>query len=179
MFLYKHIKYEIQLAPRYLGAQLLDHVRLRVSAELEGQCVGKHGYIIKVMELKEDSFVVDQALIDNDTGAVTTIVECEVLVLRPFRYEVVDAIVIDTNPEGILTAVGPVRIFVSKMSMGTELLFDENTGDRWVSEDGRVEIRDGVVVRLRIMGLEISDGKMAAVGTIKEPFLGLVGDTEY
>lgn len=179
MFLYKHIKHEIQLAPRYLGAQLIHHVRARVAAELEGQCVGKHGYIIKVMDLKDDAFVVDQALIDNDSGAVTIICECEVLVLRPFRYEVVDAIVIDTNPEGILAAVGPVRIFVSKMSMGTELSFDENAGDRWVSEDGRVEIRDNVVVRLRIMGLEISDGKMVAVGTIKETYLGLVGDAEY
>jgi DNA-directed RNA polymerase II subunit RPB7 len=179
MFLYKHIRHEIELDPRYLGKHLVDHIRARVAAELEGQCVGKHGYIIKLMELKDESIVTDQALINNDSGAVTIICECEVLVLRPFRYEVVDAIVIDTNPEGILTAVGPVRIFVSKMSMGTELSFDENTGDRWVSEDGRVEIRDSVVVRLRIMGLEISDGKMVAVGTIKEPYLGLVGDTEY
>ena len=52
--------------------------------------------------------------------------------------------------------------------------FNHNTGDCWVSEDETVEIREGSIVRLRIIGLVIDAGVISAIGTIKDTFLGQI-----
>lgn len=50
--------------------------------------------------------------------------------------------------------------------------FNTQTGDSWVSEDEKVEIREGSIVRLRIIGLSIDAGNINAIGTINEAYLG-------
>lgn len=43
-----------------------------------------------------------------------------------------------------------------------------------MSEDEAVEIKEGSVVRLRIIGLNIDAGVINAIGTIKDSFLGQI-----
>ncbi len=46
-------------------------------------------------------------------------------------------------------------------------------GDCWVTDDGAVEIREGSVVRLRILGVNDSGAEtLVATGTIKDACLG-------
>ena len=48
-----------------------------------------------------------------------------------------------------------------------------NQGDCWISEDETVEIREGSIVRLRVIGVSpIDAGVISATGTIKDTFLG-------
>ena len=56
--------------------------------------------------------------------------------------------------------------------MPDDMTFNETDGDCWVSDDDKVEIREGSLVRLRIIGLVIDAGVISAIGTIKERFLG-------
>lgn len=58
--------------------------------------------------------------------------------------------------------------------MSEDIQFDESRGDCWVSEDGEVEIKEGSVVRVRLMGLTVEAGTIAALGTIKDDYLGLL-----
>ena len=56
--------------------------------------------------------------------------------------------------------------------MPEDMLFNHSAGDCWTSQDEKVEIREGSVVRLRIIGLNIDAGAITAIGTIQEPYLG-------
>jgi DNA-directed RNA polymerase subunit E'/Rpb7 len=179
MFFLKTIKKEILLEPRFLGPLLMHHVFSRLTTELEGQCYGKLGYIISVMKVEEKDLIADNALVDNDNGSVNLTCVCQVLVLRPFKNEVVDAVVtMADNPTGIFTNIGPLKIYVSRYAMPKSISFDENSGNRWVAEDGRTEITVGTVLRLRITGSAFKTGEISAVGKIDEDCLGVVGTAE-
>eukprot|EP01039_Chlorochromonas_danica_P007398 gene7398-8184_t len=171
MFFIKKLRREVELEPRFLGPQLKEHVRNKVTAELEGQCLGKHGYVISLLEIKDEDIL--PGLVDNDSGAVHITVYYSVVLLRLFRNEVVDAVVsMASDQNGFFARVGPLLIFVSRHSMPDDISFNHIDGDCWKSEDEKVEIREGSIVRLKVIGLNVEKGSISAVGTIKENFLG-------
>jgi DNA-directed RNA polymerase subunit E'/Rpb7 len=71
------------MEPIYLGAKLKVHVKHRVMQELEGQCLGRHGFVISVLDVKDED--IEPGLVDNDTGAVNVLVWYTVILLRPYR----------------------------------------------------------------------------------------------
>ena len=173
MFVLKKLRRDIQLEAHFLGRDMRAHVRSRVAAELEGVCLGKLGYVISILSFEDDN--IRAGLIDNDTGAVNVTCYIDAIIFRPFMSEIVDAVVTTTSDEtGFFCKVGPLQVFVSRHNMPTDITFDHVKGDSWVSDDGEVEITEGSVVRLRILGLTISADSMSAIGTIKEDFQGFL-----
>lgn len=171
MFFIKKLRREVLLEPKYLGPSLKEHVRNKVIGELEGQCLGNHGYVISVLEIKNEDIV--PGLIDNDSGSVQVTVYYSVILLRLFRNEVVDAVVsMASDANGFFAKVGPLLIFVSRHSMPDDIEFSQMDGDCWKSHDEKVEIREGSIVRLKVIGVQIERGSISAVGTIKDNFLG-------
>jgi DNA-directed RNA polymerase II subunit RPB7 len=126
------------------------------------------------VEISDDD--IHPGLIDNDTGAVNIICYPTVVLLRPFKNEVLDAVVTSASHEvGFHCHVGPLEIFVSRHSMPEDMRFNHATGDCWTSEDGVTEIKEGSVVRLRIIGTSAPEERtLSATGTIRENFLGQV-----
>jgi DNA-directed RNA polymerase II subunit RPB7 len=173
MFFIKKLRRDVLLEPKYLGSKLREHVKGKLNAELEGQCLGKHGYVISVLDISNDDII--PGVIDNDSGSVNITVYYSVILLRPFRFEVMDTLVtMASDANGFFTSVGPLQIFVSRHCMPDDITFDDIRGDRWISDDGGVEITEGSIVRLRIIGLIIDAGNISAIGTIKENFLGQI-----
>jgi DNA-directed RNA polymerase II subunit RPB7 len=171
MFYFKKLKRDVLVEPKHLGARMKDELKIRVRRELEGQCLGKHGYVIAVLDIENADIIPGK--IENDTGAVNVTVGYKAILLRPFKNEVVDAVVsmhLDMN--GFFAHVGPLQIFVSKHNMPHDMHFDHVTNDCWQSEDMQIEIRENSIVRLRIIGLTIDAGVISAIGTIKEYHLG-------
>lgn len=59
MFFYKKHYYSFQLKPSLLGSKLKEKVKQETIEQLEGQCLGKLGYVIKVKDLrKSDGFFI-------------------------------------------------------------------------------------------------------------------------
>jgi len=173
MFFIKKLRRDVLLEPKYLGPHLRDHVKKKLTAELEGQCLGKHGYVISVLDIKNEDIA--PGLIENDSGSVNISVYYSVILLRPFRNEVMDTVVtVASDANGFFAAVGPLQIFVSRHCMPDDMSFNDLRGDCWISEDGNVEITEGSIVRLRIIGLVIDAGNISAIGSIKENYLGQV-----
>jgi DNA-directed RNA polymerase subunit E'/Rpb7 len=175
MFFTKIIKKELLLEPQYLGPQLKSHVSNTIKAELEGRYVPNFGYVISVFKLEDENIFSDNALIDNDSGGVNLACSCKVIVLRVFKNEVLDAVVhIADRANGIFAKVGPLEIYVSKLSIPKDMAFDENRGDRWIADNGETEIVVGTVVRLRVSGVCFGIDGMSAVGSINEADLGVI-----
>jgi DNA-directed RNA polymerase II subunit RPB7 len=174
MFYMSRLRKDVLLDAHFLGRSLRSQVRKKIMDELEGQCIGKFGFVILILDIDDADIV--PGLIDNDTGAANVTVWYNAIFLRPFKNEVLDAVVVFASDElGFFCKVGPLQVFVSRHCMPEDMRFKTETGDCWISRDESVEIREGSVVRLRVIGVSPVDaGVITATGTIKDSFLGLI-----
>ncbi len=97
MFYVKKLRRDILLEPRFLGPNMKKLVKQRLFDELEGQCLGKLGYVISVLDINDGD--ITAGLIDMDTGAVNITVWYSAILLRPFKNEVIDTVVFSASDE--------------------------------------------------------------------------------
>jgi DNA-directed RNA polymerase subunit E'/Rpb7 len=95
MFFYKKHFYAFQLKASSLGSTLKEKVKKETRDQLEGNCLGTLGYLIKILDTSDDE--IQLGLIDNDTGGVNVIVWYMAIFFRPFANEVLDAVVVTSN----------------------------------------------------------------------------------
>mmetsp|Transcript_3955 Transcript_3955/g.3548 ORF Transcript_3955/g.3548 Transcript_3955/m.3548 type:complete len:176 (-) Transcript_3955:90-617(-) len=171
MFYMARLRKDIQLEPFYLGKQMRGQVRRKLIEELEGQCLGKYGFVIFILDIDDNDIL--PGLIENDTGSCNVIVWYTAVFLKPFKHQVLDAIVYAVDELGFFCRVGPLQIFVSRFCLPNYLVYDTTSCDSWISSDRSVDIRIDKVVRIRIIGVSpLEAGQMTATATIKDLFLG-------
>lgn len=92
-------------------------------------------------------------------GVVTFPVRFMAVVFRPFKGEVLDAVVTTVNKMGFFAEVGPLQVFVSKHSMPGDLEFDPQSNPpsyvSQISDDQPVRIAKDSEVRLRLIGIRV------------------------
>ena len=92
-------------------------------------------------------------------GLVTFPVRFMAVVFRPFKGEVLDAVVTTVNKMGFFAEVGPLQVFVSKHSMPGDLEFDPQSNPpsyvSQISDDQPVRIAKDSEVRLRLIGIRV------------------------
>lgn len=154
MFFLKKLSRELLLHPMHFGPKLHDIIRLRLIEEVEGASLGKHGYVITVTEVLDED--IGKGVIEDNSGFVCFNVQYRAILFRPFKNEVLDAIVTVVNPLGFFAEIGPLQVFVSRHAMPQDLHngFDHEN-NAWVSDDGEVTIAKGCGVRLKIMGVSV------------------------
>mmetsp|Transcript_17815 Transcript_17815/g.40121 ORF Transcript_17815/g.40121 Transcript_17815/m.40121 type:complete len:84 (+) Transcript_17815:1-252(+) len=79
---------------------------------------------------------------------------------------------------GFFAEVGPLKVFVSKHLIPTDMDFDPQSNPAayvsQVSSDVSSRITKDTEVRLRIMGTRIDANEIFAIGTIKDDYLGVL-----
>ena len=93
------------------------------------------------------------------------------LVFKPFRWEVLDARVTQTNAHGFFAQIGPVKVFVPEDQMPGDFSFDV-ANQLWFSADETVQVKEDIDVRIRILQVKPLDG--FCLGSIKDDFLGVI-----
>merc|ERR1711879_1060433 len=151
MFFHILLNRNLQLHPRHFGANLRNTIIQKLHTEVEGTCSGCYGFIIMV----------------------TSPVAYRAIVFRPFKGEVVDAVVTQVNKMGFMAEVRPLQVFVSKHLIPTDMTFDP-TEHCFASEDESVKISKDDEVRLKIVGTRVDASEIFAIGSIKEDYLGLI-----
>lgn len=87
------LEHEILLHPRYFGPQLLETVKQKLYTEVEGTCTGKYGFVIAVTTIDQ----IGSGIIQPGQGFVVYPVKYKAIVFRPFKGEVLDAVVKQIN----------------------------------------------------------------------------------
>lgn len=171
MFFLKDLSLELTLHPSYFGSHMHQFLRTKLLQEVEGTCTGQYGYIICVMDgMKID---VGRGNVPSGVGSAVFNVKYRAIVYRPFKGEVVDAIVTNVNKMGIFCDVGPMSIFVSQHLIPTTMSYNPTANPpAFQSEDQSIE--KGSRVRVKIVGVRADVGKVFAIGSIKEDFLGVI-----
>lgn len=114
--------------------------------------MGESGYVVLVVSIDE----IGHGKVIDGTPLVAFPCKFKAIVCRPFRGEVMDAVVTEIVRHGLTAEAGPLKFYVAvgNLPPGMEL---EDTGDtlRFVSPDARLHIAAGDSVRLRVMGYRI------------------------
>jgi DNA-directed RNA polymerase subunit E'/Rpb7 len=103
------MEHEILLHPQYFGPKLLEVVKHKLFAEVEGTCTGKYGFVIAVTTIDK----IGAGTILPGQGFVIYPVNYTAIVFRPFKGEVVDAVVTQVNKVGMFCDIGPLSCFIS------------------------------------------------------------------
>ncbi|VDP15128.1 unnamed protein product [Soboliphyme baturini] len=171
MFYHLSLEHDILLHPHYFGPQLLETVKQKLFTEVEGSCSGKYGFVIAVTSIDN----IGSGLIQPGRGFALFPVKYKAIVFRPFKGEVIDAIVSQVNRVGMFCEVGPLSLFISKHCIPADMDFDPNSSPPcFRNSDDTMLIKERDVVRLKIIGTRVDATDIFAIGTLMDDFLGLV-----
>lgn len=172
MFFHMSMPAEVELHPRHFGPNMRETLEAKLTREVEGTCSGKYGFVVAVTGVTE----VSQGLIREGTGFARFDVTYACVVFRPFKGEVLDTVVTQVNKMGFFAEAGPVQIFVSNHLIPEDFEFSALDDPCYVSSDEEVRIIAGAEVRLRIVGIRVDPTEIFCVGTIRDDYLGVVGE---
>eukprot|EP00126_Sphaerothecum_destruens_P009225 Sdes_comp20464_c0_seq5m14716 len=136
--------------------------------------MGRYGYVIMVTSIED----IGKGRIQEGIewrGLVTFKVKYNAVVFRPFKGEVVDAIVTQVNKIGVFANVGPLSIFVSRFLIPADMIFDANANPPvYKNNDETIQIAKEDEIRLKIVNIRIDANEMFAIATIKDDYLGVI-----
>ncbi|XP_075250210.1 DNA-directed RNA polymerase II subunit RPB7-like [Convolutriloba macropyga] len=171
MFYLMTLEHEILLHPRYFGPKLLETVRKKLYSEVEGTCSGKYGFIVSVHNLTS----IGSGYIQPGRGFVLYPVTYQAIVFRPFKGEVLEAVVTQVTKLGIFTEIGPMACFISKHGIPSDMEFvSDDKKPRYKSKDETDIIDLGSTIRVKLMGTRIDANDIFAIGTLLDDYLGPV-----
>lgn len=162
----------MQLHPRHFGPHLRDKLVAKLMKDVEGTCSGRHGFVVAITGIEN----IGKGLIRDGTGFVTFPVKYQCVVFRPFRGEILEAVVTMVNKMGFFAEAGPVQIFVSNHLIPDDMEFQAGDMPNYTTSDGSVKIQKDSEVRLKLIGTRIDATEIFCIGTIKDDFLGVIND---
>ena len=141
---------------------------------MEGTCSGRYGFIVCITHIEN---VPEGIITDDGTARAKFEVEYDCVAYRPFKNEVLDAVVTQVNKFGFFAEAGPLQLFVSNSLVPDDVKYvtDENC---YKSDDGQITIGVDCEVRVKIVGMRIDANDIFCIATIKEDYLGLIGYAE-
>ncbi|ODV87513.1 hypothetical protein CANARDRAFT_21465 [[Candida] arabinofermentans NRRL YB-2248] len=170
MFFIKDLSLNLTLHPSYFGVQMNQYLRQKLLTDVEGTCTGQFGYIVCVL----DSMSIDTGkgrIVPGNQGYAEFEVKYRAVVWKPFKGEVVDAIVSSVNNMGFFADVGPLSVFISKHLIPNDMKYTpSHTPPAYINDDQ--VILKGSKVRIKIIGTRSDVNSISAIGSIKEDYLG-------
>ncbi len=170
MFFIKDLSLNLTLHPSYFGPNMKQYLRQKLLTDVEGTCTGQVGYIICVLDCMNIDVGKGRILTGN-SGYAEFKVKYRAVVWKPFKGEVVDAVVSSVNSMGFFADVGPLSVFISKHLIPNDMKYTpSHTPPAYISED-QVVMKSSKV-RIKIIGTRSDVNSISAIGSIKEDYLG-------
>lgn len=119
--------------------------------------------------------VSEGTIVDDGTARAKFHVKYDCVVFRPFKNEVLDAVVTQVNKFGFFAEAGPLQLFVSNALITEDMKFDSSGENCYVSDDQQIKIQRDCEVRVRIVGMRADANDIFCIATIKDDYLGLIG----
>ncbi|OZJ01992.1 hypothetical protein BZG36_04692, partial [Bifiguratus adelaidae] len=141
-----------------------------ISCEAKERAESRYGFIVSVISVTKYG----RGKILPGTGLAEYVVKYTAIVFKPYKGEVLDAIVTTVNKLGFFADVGPLNVFISSHLIPSDFKFDPNGNPPSYQSDDQT-IQKDVHVRLKIVGTRVDATEIFAIGTIKEDYLGVIG----
>uniref|UniRef100_A0A7S0Q1B7 DNA-directed RNA polymerase II subunit RPB7 n=1 Tax=Coccolithus braarudii TaxID=221442 RepID=A0A7S0Q1B7_9EUKA len=174
MFFHIPMERELLLYPNHFGPNVHELLVKKLIAKVEGSCSGRHGFVICVTDIQTTG----AGRIREGAGLATFAMKFNAIVFRPFKGQVLDAIVTTVNKMGFFAEVGPLQVFVSKHQTPRGMEYDAQSNPvSYVQhnvDEQPIRVTKDSEVRLRVIGTHFESTEIRAIGTIKENYLGLI-----
>lgn len=144
-------------------------LRSKLLTDVEGTCTGQFGYIVCVLDLAKVD--VGKGRVLPQSGTAEFEVKYRAVVWKPFKGEVMDAIVSNVTKMGVFADAGPLSVFISKHSVPNDMNYNPNSNPPCYESEEQV-IEKGCRIRLKIVGIRTDVNEIFAIGSIKEDYLG-------
>ncbi|KAH0860021.1 hypothetical protein HID58_088282 [Brassica napus] len=138
------------IKPRFFGRNLRENLVSKLMKDVEGTC--RVGGMVAITGIES----VGNGLVRNGTAFVTFPLKYQCVVFRPFKGQILEAVVTLLIPDD------------------TE--FQAGDMPNYTTSDGSVKIQKECEVRLKIIGTRVDATEIFCVGTIKDDFLGVIND---
>ncbi|KAI8390983.1 RNA polymerase Rpb7 [Radiomyces spectabilis] len=169
MFFLKELTHTITLHPSYFGPDMQAQLQDKLYADVQGTCSGRFGYIITVVSVLSTS----KGKILPGSGLAEFKIKYQAIVFKPYKGEVLDAVVTTVNKMGFFADAGPLQIFVSNHLIPNDMRYDPSGNPPYYSSDDQMITKD-VQVRIKLVGTRVDATEIFAIGTIKEDYLGVI-----
>lgn len=109
MFFLIRMKRLMIMPPSSFGYNLKEEIAMRLKKEVEGTTDGRHGFVVMIDKIDP---IEQGKIVDN--GHAEFNISYLAVVYRPFKNEVVDAIVTAVDQIGFRCEAGPLKMIVTK-----------------------------------------------------------------
>nr|CCC95960.1 unnamed protein product [Trypanosoma congolense IL3000] len=109
-----------------------------------------------------------------DDGSVSFLIQYEALVFKLHRGEVVDVMVLSVEREGWWGDVmGVGRMYISRGQMDSDWVYEsDGVKGIWITKDGSRSVKEGEIVRVRVVAETPQSEGVLAVGSMVGKHLG-------
>ncbi|WPG97391.1 Hypothetical protein R9X50_00016600 [Acrodontium crateriforme] len=167
MFFVKTLEHRIPLHPSYFASDAQQHILAKLYADKEGSNTGTE-LIIAIIDVED----ISEPKVVPGTGQAEYDVSYRAIVWRPFKGEVVDALVTNVVSTGFFADVGGMKVFVSKSMIPPQLKYTVDGSTPSFTDNAEQTVERNSQVRIRIKGIRSEIGAMFAIGSIREDYLG-------
>uniref|UniRef100_A0A6B2LN88 S1 motif domain-containing protein n=1 Tax=Arcella intermedia TaxID=1963864 RepID=A0A6B2LN88_9EUKA len=147
MFFLVTLSKDVQMHPSSFGPRIHDAIKRQLRSDVEGTVHGTYGFIIVVTSVKDIPLGEVQ-----EGGMVKFYVKYDAIVFRPFRNQVLDAVVESVDGLGIRANAGPLSVFIYKDHIPSDMTYDSSI-PAYTMSDTTDKIQAGELIRLKITGL--------------------------
>jgi DNA-directed RNA polymerase II subunit RPB7 len=109
MFFLLILKKDLFMHPSSFGPRLHEEIKKALYGDVEGTVDTRYGFIIAVTKVMEIPLGQVQ-----EGGLVKFTVTYQAIIFRPFRNQVLDAVVTTVDNMGVRCAAGPLTIFIHR-----------------------------------------------------------------
>ncbi|GAB65483.1 DNA-directed RNA polymerase II [Plasmodium cynomolgi strain B] len=157
------------IKPSQLGPRYQQFIEDMLRNSVEGQCNAKYGYIICVIRIIHS----EPGRVQDGTSMIVVKVKYQAIVFKPFKDEVLDAVVTDVNKLGFFAQAGPLKIFISRTAIPKYFEYSEDSHYPCFSS-GVYNIKPQTTVRIKLQGIRYDLSNMFAIATINNEYLGCI-----
>lgn len=162
----------ITLHPSYLGPRMREYIQQKLYNDVEGTCTGRF-FIVAVM----DGIDISPGKVLPGYGMSQFEVNYQAIVFKPFKGEVLDAKVLSVDRQGVLCMAGPLKLFVSQYLIPEAIQYNADaTPPKYADLEEDMVIEKGSWLRVKILGIKNDVADIRAIGTVKEDYLGPLGE---
>mmetsp|Transcript_55787 Transcript_55787/g.90356 ORF Transcript_55787/g.90356 Transcript_55787/m.90356 type:complete len:171 (+) Transcript_55787:206-718(+) len=163
------------------GPNLRETIKNRLMEVMENTCSERYRFILKVFNVDTERLegrIESTGMQSGRGGTATFTVKYEAIVFKPFKGEVLMGQVKNVAQQGVFCQCGPMQVFIARANLADDSNGLKWHGDRtpacWMSEGEKMKIEEKTMLRLRLMGVRLSNdvSKSSAVGLITDDYLG-------
>jgi len=162
------LKDEVRVPPTKFDLDINQAIKESLQDSVEGKLNPEVGVFLVVTDILS----VGEGTIKPEDGAIFYPSEFKVLAYKPEVNEMVMGVVVDITEFGAFVRIGPLDALVHVSQIMDDRISYDQKNATFVGKKNPYKLKEGDVVKARIVGLSLGKGRSKISMTMRQPSLG-------